>query len=83
VSDTADFFLDAETQLAREQYAVIYTPRKQQRKRFPANCVQPCESEAAAHAQSDAAKHLYAARVVGPSKSSEGLMMYYLVRWLA
>jgi hypothetical protein len=76
------FSHDPDAQLPQEQFAVIYTPR-QQRNRFPANCVQPCESEAAAHAQADPGKHLHAARVIGPSKSSEGLMMYYLVRWLA
>ena len=81
MSDTPGFFLDAEPGRAQEQFAVVYTPRRQ-RNRFPANCVQTCDSAAAAHVGADANKHLYAARVVGPSKSSEGLMMYYLVRWL-
>jgi hypothetical protein len=60
---------------------VIFTPRTS-RKRYPAGCVEIFESEAAARAAAapDAKRH--AARVVGPSKSSEGQYIYYLVEWL-
>ncbi len=75
------FFLDAETGLAKEQDAVVYAPRKV-RNRFQANCVQLCDSAEEARSRADDARGLYAARVVGPSKSSVGFMMYYLVRWL-
>ena len=80
MSDTSDF--SGSMGQPQEQFAVIYTPRRQ-RNRFPANCVQLCDSATAALADADVTRHLYAARVVGPSKSSEGFMMYYLVRWLA
>lgn len=75
------FFLDTETGAGREQNAIVYTPRRA-RSRFQANCVRLVDSEAEALREADPAKHLYAARVVGPSKSSEGFMMFYLVRWL-
>jgi hypothetical protein len=72
---------DAQTNLVKEQYAVIYTPRKT-RGRFPENCVTVCESEAAAIEAADRDKNLYAAKVIGPSRSSEGFMLYYLAHWL-
>jgi hypothetical protein len=65
----------------RECYAVIYAPRRQ-RQRYPENTVQVVESEQAALALADAAKRMYAARVCGPFRSSEGFRLYYLVSWL-
>ncbi|MGE0081395.1 MAG: hypothetical protein AB7U81_08865 [Thiohalomonadaceae bacterium] len=79
--DNSGFFLDTETGAGREQNAVVYTPRRS-RNRFQANCVQLVDTEEQALQAADPARHLYAARVVGPSKSSEGFMMFYLVRWL-
>lgn len=61
--------------------AVIYTPRTS-RKRFPAGCVTLVEDEAAALAGADKDRKLYPARVIGPSKSSEGQYIFYLVEWL-
>jgi hypothetical protein len=81
MDENGGFFLDSETAKGAEQCAVIYAPRRS-RGRFQANCVQLVDTEADALSRADPAKHLYAARVVGPSKSSEGFMMFYLVRWL-
>jgi hypothetical protein len=72
---------DPETGVSQERFAVIFTPRKN-RKRFPAGCVEVFRSrdEALAAADSDHKRH--AAHVVGPSKSSEGQFIYYLLDWL-
>ncbi len=72
---------DSETNLVNEHYAVIYTPRKA-RNRFPENCVTIYEDELDAIDAADEEKGLHAARVVGPSRSSEGFMLYYLAHWL-
>ena len=48
----------------------------------PDNCVQAVESRAAAIAQADVGAKRYPAIVLGPSRSSEGYMLYYLVQWL-
>ena len=72
---------DPETGVSQVRFAVIFTPR-QNRKRYPAGCVEIFESMEAALAAADAANKRYAARVVGPSKSSEGQFIYYLVEWL-
>ena len=67
---------------ALPQYpALIYTPRRM-RKRFAANIVQRMNSEQEVLAGADAANKLQPAVVAGPVKSSEGFMVYYLVRWL-
>ncbi len=73
--------LDPETNVVKEQFAVVYAP-KRQRDRFPATCVQVVESRAAALAQADAKTKHYPAVVLGPSRSSEGYLLYYLVQWL-
>jgi hypothetical protein len=65
----------------RESYAVIFAPRRQ-RQRYPENTVQVVATEQEALAQADAKKNLYAARVCGPFRSSEGFKLFYLVRWL-
>ena len=63
------------------EYAVIYIPGRS-RNRFPANCVtlKSCAADALDAADPD--NKYFAARVSGPSKSSEGQMIYYLVEWL-
>ena len=73
--------LDPESKVVNECYALIYAPRRG-RDRFPENCVTVVDSEAAALSNADPAKNLYPARVIGPSRSSEGLRLYYLVCWL-
>jgi hypothetical protein len=41
------------------------------------------ETEQAARDGADSGKKLYAAKVMGPSKSSEGQSIYYLAEWLS
>jgi hypothetical protein len=72
---------DPQTNVSQVRFAVIFTPRPS-RKRYPAGCVEIFETEAAALAAADPANKHYAARVVGPSKSSEGQFIYYLMEWL-
>jgi hypothetical protein len=74
-------YLDAETRLTDEHFAVVYAPRKG-RHRYPENCVELFNSEQAARGAADLDAKRYPARVVGPSRSSEGLRLYYLVSWL-
>ena len=75
-----NMFMDSESSLVGEHFAVIYAPGR--RKRFPENCVEVFESEAEAVAAADAKQDRIAAVVMGPSRSSEGFRLYYLVRWL-
>ena len=72
---------DPQTSVSQVRLAVIFTPRTS-RKRYPAGCVEIFETEAAARAAADPGNKRHAARVVGPSKSSEGQYIYYLVEWL-
>ncbi len=74
-------YLDPETRLVGECWAVVHA-RQAKRKRFPEDCVEVVASEAAARAHADPAAGRHAARVAGPSRSSEGVRLYYLVRWL-
>jgi len=72
---------DPQTDVSQVRFAVIFTPTPS-RKRFPAGCVEIFETEEAAIAAADPANKRHAARVVGPSKSSEGQYIYYLMEWL-
>ena len=72
---------DPETDVSIERYAVVYVP-KRSRNRFHSGCVTIVESEQEAIRQSDESSNRYAAMVLGPSKSSEGQLIYYLVNWL-
>ncbi|MEE8379940.1 MAG: hypothetical protein V3R49_06165 [Gammaproteobacteria bacterium] len=72
---------DPETKVSTEQFAVVYVP-KRSRNRFPSGCVEIVETEQEAIMGGDETKKRYPARVIGPSKSSEGQLMYYLVQWL-
>ena len=72
---------DPETGVSQERFAVIFTPRLN-RKRFPAGCVEIFASLEDALAAADPDNKRHAARVVGPSKSSEGQFIYYLLEWL-
>ena len=65
---------------AKEVPALIRTP-KRSRKRYPEGVVETVASQGDALAR--AGEGLHAALVIGPSRSSEGLRIYYLVRWLA
>jgi hypothetical protein len=62
-------------------FAVVAV-RRGSRKRFPETCVETMPSADAALAAADPARHRHAAEVMGPSRSSEGVRLYYLVRWL-
>jgi hypothetical protein len=72
---------DPETSVSNMEYAVVYVPRKS-RNRFAAGCVKIKTSAADALADADHDKKHYAARIIGPSKSSEGQSIYYLLEWL-
>jgi hypothetical protein len=64
---------------SKEVPALIRTPGKA-RKRFPEGVVEAVATEAEALRR--AGKDLHPAIVIGPSRSSEGFRLYYLVRWL-
>jgi hypothetical protein len=72
---------DAETQVSGIVYACVYAPRNR-RKRLPAGCVVVCDSAADAISRATGDERLRPAEVLGPSKSSEGQYIYYLMRWL-
>ena len=72
---------DPQTSVSTECFAVIFTPR-QDRKRYPAGCVEVFETRQAALDAADPENKRHAANVVGPSKSSEGQLIYYLLGWL-
>ncbi len=72
---------DPETDVSSPHYAVVYVPRRS-RNRFPASCVELMEDEHAARQAAAPDEKRYAARVLGPSKSSEGQWIYYLMKWL-
>lgn len=63
------------------QAVVIYAPNRA-RKRFPEGCVTVCANEADALAGARPAEGYHAALASGPSRSSEGLRLYYLLHWL-
>ena len=72
---------DPESNASSMQFAVVYVPRRS-RNRFAANCVEIKACAADAIEDSDPENKYFAARVSGPSKSSEGQMIYYLLEWL-
>jgi len=72
---------DPLTSVSSYQFAVVYVP-KRSRNRFSANCVQIKNSPEQALAEADPHNKYFAARVMGPSKSSEGQYLYYLAEWL-
>lgn len=74
-------YFDPEAEIVGEHYAVVKATQAK-RKRFPESVVELMEGEAAALGAARPAEGRHAARVAGPSRSSEGLRMYYLVCWL-
>ena len=72
---------DPETDVSQVRFAVIATPRRH-RKRYPSGCVTLCSSREAALRDADPDNKRHAACVLGPSKSSEGQYIYYLLDWL-
>lgn len=76
-------YIDAEApQLVQRQFALVQAKRGK-RQRFPENCVEVLASAAEALQRQAPAQNLHAAEVMGPSRSSEGFRLYYLVRWLS
>lgn len=73
--------IDTESELVQERFALVATTRRQ-RKRFPAGCVHIVGSIEEAIAGADPNGKIYPAVVAGPSKSSENVAIYYLLRWL-
>lgn len=63
---------------SKEQFAVVRIPRIK-RDRVPAASVEIVENLETAVAQANPEKKLYPAKVVGPARSSEGTMLYYLI----
>ena len=82
---------DPEGGVSELQFAVVYEPKRNKKtkresklnnKRFSANCVEVKSSEEEALAAVDETSNRFAAKVLGPSKSSEGQFIFYLVEWL-
>lgn len=74
-------YYDPDAPVINEQFAVVYAPRRS-RDRFPESSVEIMDSEAAARERAAAENKKFAAKVLGPSRSSEGLRIYYVVEWL-
>ena len=72
---------DPETKVSQVRFALVYTKRRG-RKRFPAGCVQIMDTEEQAIAAADDETNYNPAHFAGPSKSSEGQVIYYLEHWL-
>ncbi|MBS3935684.1 MAG: hypothetical protein KGZ43_05880 [Sulfuritalea sp.] len=76
-------YLDAEVpHLVQQRFALVRAVRGK-RQRFSENVVEVVDSEEEALRRRDPAQNLHAAEVMGPSRSSEGFRLYYLVRWLS
>lgn len=80
-NDMKPHLIDPATDLTGECYALINTPSLK-RKRFPEGVVTVVDSEAEARAGASAVDNIVPAVVYGPSRSSEGFRLFYLVRWL-
>lgn len=63
---------------AKEQFAVVRIPRVK-RDRVPAASVQIVQDLETAMSESNPENKFYPAKVVGPARSSEGTMLYYIV----
>ena len=63
---------------AKEQFAVVRIPRVK-RDRIPAASVTIVDDLKTAIAQADPDNKFYPAKVVGPARSSEGTMLYYII----
>lgn len=77
----ASLISDTESRVVKTVHVVIYAP-KRGRKRFPEGVVREYASEAEARAAANPGAGYHAAVASGPSRSSEGFRLYYLVRWL-
>jgi hypothetical protein len=75
-------FTDIEARVVGTSAVVIYSPSGKKRTRFPEGVVEVFGSEAEALAHADPVNSRHAAIASGPSRSSEGFKLFYLVRWL-
>ena len=75
-------FTDVESKVVGTSAVVIYSPSGKKRNRFPEGVVEVYASETEALAHADPEKSRHAALASGPSRSSEGFKLFYLVRWL-
>ncbi|MDO9244017.1 MAG: hypothetical protein Q8J67_04025 [Rhodocyclaceae bacterium] len=75
-------YLDAEAPHLVQQHFALVQATRGKRQRFAENCVEVVASAEVALARALPVHNLHAAEVVGPSRSSEGFRLYYLVRWL-
>jgi hypothetical protein len=75
-------YFDPHAQIVAEHFAVVQAAQAK-RQRFPENVVEVMPDAEAALAAARPAEGLHAGVVAGPSRSSEGFRLYYLVRWLA
>jgi hypothetical protein len=75
-------FTDLETTVLGTSAVVIYSPSGKNRKRYPEGVVEVFSTEADALAHAEPEKNRHAALASGPSRSSEGFKLFYLVRWL-
>ena len=73
--------VDSDSRVVEVRFAVVYAPRRS-RGRFSENCVQVVSSHIEALELADPENKYFAAKVIGPSKSSEGQRIYYLDNWL-
>jgi len=73
--------IDPGAHITHQCYALISTP-SMTRKRFPEGVVTVVDSANEALAGADPANNILPALVIGPSRSSEGFRLFYLVRWL-
>lgn len=72
---------DQASRVSAQCYAVVHVPGRN-RSRFSAAVVKVVADKQAALADANPDKKQYAALVHGPSKSSEGQLLYYLLDWL-
>ncbi len=73
--------LDPDSGVTGEVFALVCVPGRQ-RNRYSESSVILMESAEAALRGADPGQRRYAARLMGPSRSSEGVRLYYLLDWL-
>ena len=75
-------FTDVESNVVGTSAVVIYSPSAKTHKRFPEGVVEVYSTEDEARAHANPAGNRHAAIASGPARSSEGIKLFYLVRWL-
>ena len=74
--------LDPDATVSQKKWAVVHVPGRS-RNRFAASCLRIVANQEEALSQCAPLQRQFAANVMGPSKSSEGHSIYYLIRWLS